>query len=143
MARSASPQQLALISGKEVARHRQAVPSASAAARSQPLTPPIARVGHRQSQAPAARLRPISCGPHQFSPIWIGTAHFARIVAWPAKSSAKAGSSTHSSPSPPSAWPAGRLGDRKRLVVVDHQPDFGADGAAHRAHHVEVGLRVG
>ena len=58
--------------------------SASAAACSQPLTPPIfIASGMPRSDAPAARLAVISLGPHQFSPIWIGTFDRARTRAYP------------------------------------------------------------
>ena len=76
-----------------------------AAARCQPVTPPIFMAsGMPKSEAPAATQTAISCGPHQFSPIWMRERVRVRIWAWPAWSSAEVGSSTQYRPSPSSAW---------------------------------------
>jgi hypothetical protein len=57
----------------------------SAAARIQPVTPPIFMTsGIMKSDAPASIACCMSSVPHQFSPHWIGVRASRAISAWPA-----------------------------------------------------------
>ena len=82
-----------------------AAASACPIARSHPVMPPIFMTsGMQRSHAPAARARAMSWPNHQFSPVWIGTGDFSRTRAWPARSSAGTGSSTHARSKAVRAW---------------------------------------
>ena len=76
----------ALTSDEQVARHRAGrPPPRCAAARCHPVTPPIfIASGMTWSLAPAAIALASSCGPHQFSPAWIGVAAARATSAMPA-----------------------------------------------------------
>lgn len=80
--------------------------AAIAAARCQPVTPPIfIASGMHRSTAPAASARCIEAGPHQFSPPCTGTARRRASSASPASSCTGSGSSSQRTSSASSARP--------------------------------------
>ena len=78
----------------------------------------------------------MSCGPHQFSPHWIGVSTSRAMRAWPGVIVRERGLLDPGQAFPVETMEAlNGVGRRQRLIIVDHQRHFVADRSAHRAHY--------